>query len=127
MYMQYAHTILSLPRLETTCRVDGTISASLESTPKYRDSVTNPVGSMGHLGSLGFFDICVFLVLSDTWFSAWHVSHTAGFPVSHLEEPVEGAVWRGDGNFEDNESGKEPDEATGNEIYLPKPSVPCAD
>lgn len=82
---------------------------------------------MGHVGSPGFFDICVFLVLSDTWVSAWHVGHTAGFPVSHLEEPMEGAVWRGDCNFEDNKSGKEPDEATGNEIYLPKPTVPFGD
>lgn len=40
---------------------------------------------------------------------------------------MEGPVWRGDCNPEDNESGTEPDEATGNEIYLLEPTVSFGD
>lgn len=81
----------------------------------------------GQEGSLAFFDVFCWYSLIPGSVLGLMSAMQQGFPVNHLEEAAEGAVWRGDGNPEDNESGSDPDEAMGNDIYLPKPTVPFGD
>ena len=84
-------------------------------------------GFPGRVGSLAFFAVCYWYSLLPGSVVGLMSAMQQGFPVSCLEEAEEEAVWRGDCNSEDNESGREPDEATGNEMYLAKPTVPFGD